>query len=518
VITVFLLVIWITPYGAGVSPDSTTYISGAKSILSGNGFSIDGNPITHFPPLYSLFLVAMGLFDSNLVHGARILNALIFGINMGLVALAVFLTAGRNFLTATFAALLFLSSASLLEIHSMAWSEPLFITFTLACLILLAMYVIKPTLSLFIASSLFMGFALVTRYIGVAFLPAALVIVFIGGGSQKLGRRLRDTFIWLILACTPLVILSVRNMMLAGTAADRSFVFHPLSVPSYATDIIKTVLNFFAPIIISPVLNFITPISLPAGVRPAIFGLITAIFGLITAFLVALLVILFKRHLPKINWRSVGFVMTVCCLLFFLSYLLFLFISISFVDADTPVDTRLLSPILTILIVGLFSGFWFTSQMLEKQMVWWVFLVFIALSIALKTSQTIWTAVDIQQNGLGYTSRQWQDSETMAFVKLFTEDVKIYSNGSDVIDFLTDKQSLSIPRKIFATTTEVNPRYNEEVEIMCKDVTENKALVVYFNLITWREYLPTEEELMSTCKLPVLQSFEDGVLLGKEYR
>jgi hypothetical protein len=150
-------------------------------------------------------------------------------------------------------------------------------------------------------------------------------------------------------------------------------------------------------------------------------------------------------------------------------------------------------------------------------MVWYGFLIFIALFIALKTPEAIRTAVDIQENGLGYTSRQWQDSQTMAFVKPFADDVKIYTNGSDVIVFLTDKQSQSLPSKRFPGTLEVNLRYNEEVEVMCKHVIENKAVVVYFNKIN-RDYLPTEDELMSTCKLPVLHSFEDGTVYGKTYR
>jgi hypothetical protein len=35
----FVIMLWITPNGAGVSTDSITYIYGARSILSGEGFS-----------------------------------------------------------------------------------------------------------------------------------------------------------------------------------------------------------------------------------------------------------------------------------------------------------------------------------------------------------------------------------------------------------------------------------------------------------------------------------------------
>jgi len=496
-ITAFILLMWITPYGSGVSPDSTTYIGSAKSLLSGKGFSYRDRPVIHFPPLYPLFLAAAGLLENNHIQASRFLNAIIFGINAGLVALAVHLTTKRNYLSSICAAFFFLSSASLLEVHAMAWSEPLFITFSLTCMIFLSMYVIRPTMFLFSTSSLFLGFALVTRYIGIAFLPAALVIVFIGGVDQKIGRRFLNTLIWSIIACVPLAILFVRNTLMAGAAANRSLVFHPTSVYQYGKSLISKVINFFA------------PISLPAGVRPSIFMLLAIL-------LIGLLVLLLKRRQGSIDWRRMDIVMTASWLLFFSSYLLFLFISISFLDAGTPVNTRILSPIFVILIVGIFSAMWAISQILKEPVVWWGFLLLIALSISIKTPEAIQAALAIQKNGLGYTARQWQESESIAFVRSLANNVNIYSNGPSVLGFLTEKQIQSIPRKMSSNTRIENFYYDEELESMCKDISKNRALLVYLNQITWRWYFPSQEEIKSTCYLPVLRRFADGTVYGEE--
>ena len=59
-----------------------------------------------------------------------------------------------------------------------------------------------------------------------------------------------------------------------------------------------------------------------------------------------------------------------------------------------------------------------------------------------------------------------------------------------------------------------NSLYNEEVATMCKDILEKGALLVYFNKINFRIYLSTQEEIESTCKLPVLRSFGDGTVFG----
>ncbi|HEY9153407.1 MAG TPA: hypothetical protein VIN60_11010, partial [Anaerolineales bacterium] len=165
-IMAFALIIWITPYGAGVSPDSTIYIGAAKSLLAGKGFSINGEPIIFYPPLYALLLAAIGLLENNLVQAARILNAALFGINVCLIALAVYLITERDWMASGCATGLFLSSAPLLELHSYAWSEPLFITLTLASIILLSRYVTQPKLHYLVLSSLSLGLALTTRYIG----------------------------------------------------------------------------------------------------------------------------------------------------------------------------------------------------------------------------------------------------------------------------------------------------------------------------------------------------------------
>ncbi len=493
-ITGLAVILWITPHGSGVQPDSIVYINGAKSLLAGKGFFNHGNPIVHFPPLYSLFLAATNLFINNVLQAARFLNAILFGINMGLVALAVYLAMGRSFLNSTCAVIFFLVSAPLLEMHTWALSEPLFITLSIVCIISLSMYVIRPTLSLLFVSSLSLGFALITRYIGLAFLAPAIVIVYVGGAGQHLRRRFRDTLIWALLACLPLIILSIINLVMTGSVSDRSFVYHPVSEFLYFREFLENGLKFIA------------PIPLPSWAWPAFFGLLAGLF-------IAQLGIFFKLHLREIHWRSMGIVMAASCLLFVVGYLLFLFISLSFFDASTPVDVRLVSPIFVILIVGGFSVIWTLAQSLKKPMLWWFFLLFIILSISMKTPDAIRSAESIQKNGLGYTSIQWQEFETITFVESLAKDVKIYSNGPDVLGFLTENQSLSVPKKKSPTTLRVNTNYTAEIGAMCKDIMEDRAILVYFNTIK-RSYLSTHQEVESACKLSVIQRFADGIVYG----
>jgi len=499
-IVAFILIIWITPFGAGVNPDSIVYIDSVKSLLSGKGYSINGNPLSHFPPLFPLFLAAVGLVEINLVQAARFLNAILFGVNLGLFALATYLAAGKKFLTAICAVLFFLSSASLIELHSSAVSEPLFITFCLACIILLSKYLVKPSLPLLIASSLSMGLALLSRYTGLGFLPAALVMVYAGGNGRKIGLRIRDTVLWLIFACAPLGIFLIRNMILLGSATDRVFKIHPMPVSKLLTSIFNTTVGYIA------------PLAYPRMVATVIYGIIAVLF----LFLLIIFIRKYRKRLIDIEWRSLDILIPVSCVLFSASYILFLYISISFMDASTPVDARLLSPILVLMTLGIISGIWSITQKLKMPVVWLIFIVFMALAIIIKSFQAIPAAADIQKNGLDYTSRQWQNSETLQFVKGHGGGIRIYSNGSDVYNFLTGDQAVFMPGKTDPLTRLPNPDYNKEIMAVCKDVTDNGALLVYFNQITWRWYLPVPKEIESTCQLPVSRSFADGTVYNEK--
>jgi hypothetical protein len=195
--------------------------------------------------------------------------------------------------------------------------------------------------------------------------------------------------------------------------------------------------------------------------------------------------------------------------------MLFLFISISFFDAATPIDTRILSPVLSIMILGGFSAIWAITQILDKPLVRLAFLLFLFLSLSVKTLDAIHLASIIQKNGLGYTARQWQESESIAFVRSTPNNAIIYSNGIDVISFLTGKQALSLPFKTSSNTQMDNDNFDEEIKSMCTNIVENGALLVYFKNITWRWYLPSQTEIETACDLPIRKHFRDGTVYGE---
>jgi hypothetical protein len=50
--------------------------------------------------------------------------------------------------------------------------------------------------------------------------------------------------------------------------------------------------------------------------------------------------------------------------------------------------------------------------------------------------------------------------------------------------------------------------------VLKNDLDKNHALIIYFDRLTWRWYLPSRNELEEKYKLPVVTRLADGVVFG----
>src|SRR5688572_4944568 len=76
----FLLVVWATPDGLGVSPDTTQYLSASQHLRSGDGLRVhwweEGTePLTHFPPGQVVALASLESAGLTSDTAARLLNS-----------------------------------------------------------------------------------------------------------------------------------------------------------------------------------------------------------------------------------------------------------------------------------------------------------------------------------------------------------------------------------------------------------------------------------------------------------
>lgn len=490
-----MLMFWITAYDPGVGPDSVEYIETARNLLAGNGFYTGNKPLTQFPPGYPFILAVAGFFyNGDVLYAGRLVCSILFGVNVALLGLAVLLCTERSFSATVCAIFLFMSSTPILLVHSLAQSEAPFIMFMISAFILVSLYVLRPRSHLLFAVSVCAACAILTRYIGVALLPPIVcILLFLGDRSMK--QKIKDSVIFAVIALLPLVLWLVRNVMIAEATTGRSFAVHSLGF-QHVKQLVAT-MNIF-----------VFPVSTPDWSKALYIGFASVLFLISIIFL-------YKKNYIRNNKHTVRVAFPFLCILFFLTYISFLAISISFFDAHTRLNTRILLPAYLAIVMSGVSLAWFFSFVLNNRLIWYGFILYIFLSVAINSPSAVAVARDINRNGYGYTSRQWTNSETVNRVTTVADDVKIYSNGPDVIQLLTGRMVTMIPNVTDAGTLKQNENYEEQMQLMCRELKEGKAILVYLNRIDRRWYLPTLQEMNTKCVMPILANLNDGIIYGR---
>jgi hypothetical protein len=483
---------WVTARGSGVSPDSTVYIGTAKSLLAGKGFYSGGAAMTHFPPVYPLLLAAAGTVFNNLTQASRVLDALFFGANAMLIASSIYIYTGHSPIASMCAVLWFLTSVAMLDIHSMAWSEPPFLGFSLAALLLVSRHIESPRFGLLVPASIFLGLAMTTRYLGVTLLPPMLIGVLCLG-DRSIRSRLRDSFVVCAIGCAPLAFWLLRNVTVAQTATSRKVALHPVTV-SHIESLLLTMHDLFVPI--------------PYLFRMKVFEL-----GLVSALFIAVFSVWNRVR----GWREhdVAAVSQILNILFCITYVTFLLVSVSLFDAATPLDTRMLSPVFAVLLLAIISLCWNAAKTARRPLVWYGCLIFWFLSVTTNVIHAIPLATQIHGEGRGYTSSMWTESDTVRYIRSLPFHETMYSNGPDSIQFLTGKEAVWIPRRVDSATLIPNHQFEKEMKTMCGALTQQGAVLVYLRNFSFRWYLPTEEDVRSACRLSVRVHLTDGTVYEK---
>jgi hypothetical protein len=496
----FLTILLATRWGIGTSPDSVAYIGGARNLAAGYGFSMNTvtgstEAITHFAPLYSLVLSISGFLGVDPMAGARWINALLFGLNIFLVGLLV----AKNNITGRpaivwlplFGSLLLLSAPTMLEIHVMAWTEPLFLFLGFTGLFLLAVYLQRFDLGYLVLSALLISLAFLSRYAGVALIAAAMlgIILF---SSQNFINRIKSMGLFALISLIPATLWMWRNMQSAGTATSRELSFHPIGV-SQIKDALTTISSWA-----------LVPVSASMWVKLIPVG------GIVLACL--FLVISWRNQVNGVQKDMQMPVLIKLLVVFSLTYLAFLVFSISFIDANTPLDTRILSPLyITGIVLVLYLVDEFLARIswrpaLKAGMI--LFGVFFFVS-NVSTGSTI--ILDGYNHGIGFNSLAWSRSGILTEVEKIPDEVVIYTNAPEAVYFFFDRAALSIPRKFQSTKQKANPNYLADLAEMCSSVENEKGVVLYFTSIN-RLTLVSEEELIIYMPVQVVRQTDDGTM------
>ncbi len=484
----FTLLAWSTREGIGITPDSVRYVDAARNLIEGNGLLVGGEPLTHYPPLYPALLAIAGLVAEDVITAARWLHALIFAVTIGAVTFCIWRFSGRRLVMTMTASMFLIALPDMLLIQVQALSEPPFLLLTLCGHMLLAYHLTCPDRRFLVAGSVMIGGALLTRYAGIALLPAPLVLLA-ALRERPVRSRVIDGVIFISFAAGPLFLWLIRNKFVAGSAANRPIAWHPFDM-NRVGETIGTLSAWLIP--------FQTSVFLQT---------------LVLAVFLALSIVLFRLAWKRREEQLRGLLRyTLLVSLFSLFYLGFLVISISIMDAHTLMDARILSPILLLLLCSfcpLLSRAVETRP--EKPLPYAVVLIPFALAVG-HLPVTINLAGALNTNGFGYTNRSWKQSEGIAVIANASETIPIYTNAGGAPYILTGRHTQSIPADQDTRTREPRPEFSDEIEVMREDVHNHGGMVILFNREAWRWNIPDQKAIMEFLK-PVRAEYVGDALV-----
>ena len=126
-------------------------------------------------------------------------------------------------------------------------------------------------------------------------------------------------------------------------------------------------------------------------------------------------------------------------LAFACAYALVLLASLSFVDASTPLNDRILSPPFVFGLIACPCAL--ASAASRPGLRRWLAMAGVGGMLALMLGRGGAKVVQLQQDGQGYAGQAWRESEIVAWVAEQDSGIVIYSNEPDALYLLTGRQA-----------------------------------------------------------------------------
>ncbi len=489
------------PWGVGISPDSLVYVGAADSITAGKGvrtiashytpLTAAGAPLTIFPPAYPLLLSMSARLTRDRLASAKWLHAFIYGATVFVIGMLAYVGTGGSIAAALASILLFQTSARVFDVFTMAWSDSPFMLLCLLAVLLLIWHIARPTVWLLLAAAAAASAVTLTRYVGVVILPP-MVLTILLLKTAPLKHRIRDSLILGVVASLPLALWFVRNLLVANSATERALSFHLISKADILV-MMNSLALFWVPFPGSLVFKIV----------------LLAIAG---GFLLYVTIIALATRKWKQQERDISLAMIVLSASFAVSYVVFMLTYNTFVSPQADLDVRDLCPFFVFLNVLAVTAVYRAAAV--RRMLWIGFLAVLVPWATLNASDTISRVAERRANGVRFSSREWTSSATVNYLRSSPADWVVYSNGIDLINFLTGRDALRIPAKADPVKGSLNLRFDQEIESVRDEVRQHRAIVVYFDNVDWRWYLPTRSELEDRYQFPVMTELPDGVIYG----
>lgn len=452
-----------TRWGVGLRGDSFSYVSGARNLAAGLGYSrISGGgevkPITHFPPLLSVVLAGLQLAGWDAIPAARGLVVALMGVNTLLAGWLAWRILGQPWAGAA-GAVLFGLNPLFVDVHSWAMAEPLFIGLTFGMLWVLPRATGTTRARHAFFPGVLAGLAFLTRYVGAAGIGAGTATMLWPHRGAR--SRLRHAIAFLGASLVPVGAWLLRNVSVSGSSTNRLITWHVID-PSRLVEAGGTISAWL----------------LPDGLVAAHAWLPWLGDVLGVGCLVGAAVILLRPPAASRSGGS-GSVLARALAWFILAYAGVLLGNLLLLDSSTPLDARILSPLLAALVplaAAWLVHAWSRGRVLSNTLTG-------ILALVLLAGFAADGRVLLDQGwlrGWGFSHRSWQSSSLLQAVRDLPQ-VTLYTNEPDLVYFHTDRPSYIVFGPIDPVTGLPRQGYDEWL-ILAKDtLAQGGAALVLVN-------------------------------------
>lgn len=488
-----VLLLMTTRWGVGLSPDSAIYVAAARNLSQGAGLTVPfgseiNAPLAHHAPLYPVLLALWEWLDIDPVIGARWWQMLLFAANILLVGMLLWHLLPEQKGWGLVAAFFTMIAPPLFALHSMAWTEALFLFLSFAGFAFLSVFFQRTNWASLLLAAISLGLALLTRYAGVALVGTAVIALLLLS-HHPWRVRFSHTLLFTLVSVLPFFLWLVRSRSRGGSI--RVLSFHPVN-----REQLQQGLNTLAG-------WFLIPDMLPTLLKFTLLGMLLLALG-------AAMTIHDRRQKEQRPLLQRFPHLLILLLLFAFTYPAFLLFSISFFDANTPLDNRILSPLyvtVLILLVYTVALVWRTVRRPWRQLAPLLILVSI-LALGQMWQSALWLR-DGYQQGIGFNSVAWHYSPLLQAVRHLDAETLIYANAPEPINLHTGRPVLRLPRKFESVTQQINSQYTVEMSALRTQLFQENGAVVYFTALTI-PVMPTPEELVTDLGLIVQTETDDG--------
>jgi 4-amino-4-deoxy-L-arabinose transferase-like glycosyltransferase len=401
-------------------------------------------------------------------------------------------------------------------VYVMALSEPLFLTLLLAACLSLAQSFDREHWGWPALTGVLLSLATLTRYAGASlFIPVLLAFALLktehwpppSGRFSLRTDPLRAIALLLAGASLPILAWMGYNLAFsqAGSFGNRRLIWHPIPL----TTLFEGIKNL---------LTWLAPDGLLTAHR--LWGWLLSLFALLLlpGLLAWLGWVLWRRwHSRPALPSNGGLALAFGLALHILTYLGFLIVSLSFFDATTPLNDRILSVVYVpeiILFASTLAWLWRNLGQRAAALRGLVALFCAGLALA-SLSDGVAAVRDLSRDGLGFANQGLRESPAIQSIRDLPATTVIYSNKPGAIFLLAGKSAYVAPTPTDPVTTQARANYASDLAQMQARLLQGQAVLVLFGLRNSSD--PAEATLFDdlSAGMPVLADYGNAVIFGR---